>query len=427
MNKIISIGTLLVLSLLPSYLLRFDIFKIPTTVLEIMLLILIFLWIIQNRKRLRKIFVLRREWAIFIALVVVAATVSAIVSPNTFAALGIWKAYFIEPILFFYLLVDLLQQKQISFDKILVALCVGGLLVSLAALLQWSFNVGVPIPWDVERRVTGLFDYPNALGLYLGPLTVLMIGRLLYPCHCEQPSTFSQRCWGAKQSLGLLRRLIEPPRNDKTLLYFISVILFSTAVILAQSEAAIASVAITTVIMFLCDRKLRKPTLAVSVILLLIVFSIPTSREFLTNKILLQDYSGQVRLSQWSETIKLLKDRPILGAGLSGYQTALVSYHKDTQYEIFQYPHNIFLNIWVELGLLGLIAFGFLIYVILKNVMSLRGGQIANDALILFTLVQIFIHGLVDVPYFKNDLAILTWALLSIFYVSAISEKTEQR
>ena len=114
--------------------------------------------------------------------------------------------------------------------------------------------------------------------------------------------------------------------------------------------------------------------------------------------------------------MELLKDHPMLGAGLSGYPTALKPYHQRTDLEIFQYPHNIFLNIWVEMGLLGLIGFIFLIVTVLRTtIISMHSQAKACGYIVIFVLIQMFLHGLVDVPYFKNDLAILTWTLLAIF------------
>jgi putative inorganic carbon (HCO3(-)) transporter len=409
MTNLLSTGVLITLALLPAYLLRASIFGIPTTLLEIMLIVLIILWLIQNRKRLKELFAIKRSWAIFIALIIVAVTISAIIAPDTLSAFGIWKAYFIEPILFFYLLVDLLKKKQITSDRILIALCVGGLLVAVTAILQWILWAGIPIPWDVERRITGLFDYPNALGLYLGPLTIISL------CVILRKHLSPELVEGINVAEG---------SRIKKFFFSICIFLFLLAIILAQSEAALASIIVTVIIMGLAHRKLRKPTIVISCVALLFLFSFPTTRVFITNKISLQDYSGQVRLSQWKETMELLKDRPIAGVGLSQYPNALKPYHKDTQYEIFQYPHNIFLNIWVELGLLGLLTFSYLIFLVFQTSWSSWSSW---SFLFLFPLLQIFIHGLVDVPYFKNDLAVLMWTLLALFYVAKISSKSERQ
>jgi O-antigen ligase len=60
------------------------------------------------------------------------------------------------------------------------------------------------------------------------------------------------------------------------------------------------------------------------------------------------------RLEKYSTAITLFKQNPLLGVGTNGYELLTE----------FGYPHNIFLEIAVENGLLGLIAFGcFLMFV----------------------------------------------------------------
>ncbi len=374
MNLSLAIGILL--ALLPSYLLRASLFGIPTTLLELMLVSVVAVWLIQNRHRLRELFVLNKTWAMAIALVIVAATVSAIITPNVLQALGIYKAYFIEPILLFYVLKDLLARSVINAEHLKKYLLLGGTWVAFAAVAQWIFNTGIPIPWDIERRVTGVFDYPNALGLYLGPLTIIAITNLT--------NFLDKRKW----------------------IYLSCAGLFTFAMVLAKSEAALAALMVTLILLGLSQPIWRKKTAAVAVVLVIISFALPFSRSYLIEKIAWQDSSEQVRISQWKETWELLKDHSILGVGLSGFPSALVPYHRDTHLEIFQYPHNIFLNIWVELGLLGLIAFFMLTFLVVR----------LRRVCAVFPLLLMFLHGLVDVPYFKNDLAVLTWVFIALLY-----------
>ncbi len=383
-------ATLLVMATLPVYLLRAEFFGVPTTMLELMLIVVVIVWLIQNHRRARELFRIERRWTIVIALLVVSATVSAIIATDTMAALGIWKAYFIEPILFFYVIVDLRRKDQITYDQIVKSLMAGGVIVALFAIVQWMTGVGIPIPWDFERRVTGLFDYPNALGLYLAPLTVLSLSVIL----------------------------IRPKADEESLWFWTCCpVLFVFAIVLAQSEAALAAIIVTLIVMSLWNRKSRKKTTLVVIALAIVVSLIPTTRVFLFEKITLQDYSGQVRIGQWTETWELIKDHPVLGVGLSGYPSAFAPYHKQTHIEIFQYPHNIFLNIWVELGLLGLLSFFLLIFLLIRP----------HVPLFVLPLLTMFLHGLVDVPYFKNDLAVLTWILIALIYVAKTSTPKIQR
>jgi O-antigen ligase len=102
--------------------------------------------------------------------------------------------------------------------------------------------------------------------------------------------------------------------------------------------------------------------------------------------------------------------------------------------EIFQYPHNLFLNIWVELGLLGVLSFLWLAFEVWRLMAKTAGKAMPPYRLCIFAaLLQMTIHGLADVPYFKNDLALFTWSLLALLFIASattaplpIQPKTEK-
>ena len=129
-----------------------------------------------------------------------------------------------------------------------------------------------------------------------------------------------------------------------------------------------------------------------------------------------------IRGLQWQETFSLLKEHWFFGAGLNGYQSLMAQYHQISWLEIFLYPHNIFLNFWVELGLAGLLLFLVFIYLISRNlkILFLKKHYLAWP--LCLTWLVIFIHGLVDVPYFKNDLSVLFFILLALTIVSLQDE-----
>jgi O-antigen ligase len=110
----------------------------------------------------------------------------------------------------------------------------------------------------------------------------------------------------------------------------------------------------------------------------------------------------------------MLADRPIQGAGLGAYPTVIKPYHKATWMEIFQYPHNILLNLWSETGLLGILAFTWMCFTWFR-LSKLRLP-------LLLPLIAILIHGLVDVPYFKNDLALAFFTFM--VFVTLPKEKS---
>ena len=455
-------GLLLLVAVLPSYLLRTEIFGVPTTLLELLVVTFLVVWILKRGDR-QWLCAWRRLPLIPLSLLI-AATISVFVAPDIASALGAWKAYFVEPILLFLVIKYELASSPshlcglpptppsplfdrelrverpsgrggtgcgITVEQIFRSLGVTAIVLSLVAIFQWLTGSGLPIPWDIARRVTSVFDYPNALGLFLGPVVTIS---LLNLCHPERAKRVEGSRTDHSGSLHFARLWPGFGRDDTTLFWLSVTILSSIAIVLAQSEAAIVSVVATLLIAGFLHQKTR--VLSISLIVLTIVATLLFPP--LLQKLTLQDYSGGVRLSQWSETIDMLQDRWLLGAGLSGYPTALEPYHKATHLEIFQYPHNIILNIWVELGLLGLLAVALLAWqVIVSSLPSARERRdpstprelVARDdtgsyssslgmtqMIAFLALLQMTIHGLVDVPYFKNDLAILTWILLAIVF-----------
>lgn len=386
MSKYLRITTITFCAFLPTYLIRFSIFSIPTTLLEILFLVLFVWWMIESRKKLfNKILTYISQPIVWPTLVIVlTATIGIFISPDIRSALGIWKSYFIEPMLFSIILFDVLSIPKTK-EWIFRSIGFSGFVVSFYGILQWIFQLPIPPPWNLERRITSFFQYPNALSLFVGPIVILSL----------------VQWWQT--------------RNEKSLwrwFWFLTFIIGNIAIVLAKSDAAIASIAITILFFFLVQKQTRKITYLITTILIVVAISFQPVRSSLIEKFTFQDWSEKVRLSQWTETIHLLKDNFVFGVGLSGYPIALHPYHKATYLEIFQYPHNIFLNVWVELGFLGLLSFLVLGSMMKLKILTTKPFFISTTSFIFF---QMFFHGLVDVPYFKNDLAMLTWILFAIF------------
>ncbi len=132
----------------------------------------------------------------------------------------------------------------------------------------------------------------------------------------------------------------------------------------------------------------------------------------LREQIFLRDWSGRVHMIGWKESSAMLRDHPAFGAGLDGYRIAVAPYHKAQGVEIFQYPHNLFLAAWSELGLMGLIGFALVLIWFFRRCREQRAIRYAPY--LTAAMVAILVHGLVDVPYFKNDLAMMFWLFIVI-------------
>ncbi len=383
----------LVAAALPCYLLRFDLFGLPTTLLEWLTIVLIVSWIARGEwKRVRD---LPRPWLYAAGFMLLAAVVATITSADRHAALGILKAYFVEPILFFLVAATTLTQPRDRLRTVF-AFGAGAAFASLVAVFQRATGLAIPVPWDVSRRATGPFPYPNALALYVEPAVVLAAFRL-YELACAQTKNARAiAAWAAIAALG------------------------AAGVVLAQSEAGGAALLATLFAASLFVPRLRRFTVPLAGAALAIFFAIPAGRRYLIQKIQFGDYSEQVRLGQWQETWNMLRTRPIFGAGLSGYPAALKPFHTHTADEIFQYPHTLVFNVWSELGLLGLAALAFLAWAAVRAV---RDGRERPERWFVFACLAVFaemtLHGLADVPYFKNDLSVLTWIFLALLVAAA--------
>lgn len=369
---------LLFIAALPTYVIRFTLGGIPTTALEMMFIILFAAWMLKREKRLVDI----RGWRVLLLLWLVVATLAVFISPDTRSAAGIWKAYFVEPMIFFIIANDLLRSERERYSAIL-ALAAGASVVVLSAAIQYLTGWNLPTAYDgippapgesEERRATAFYGYPNAIGLYLAPLIPLLIAA-------------RKKRW-----------------------MVIASVLFFAAIVLARSEGAIVGLLAALIFAGLMLRRTRAVTILGAIIVAAIIFAVPATRELALQKLTLSDWSGDVRKVTWVETWEMLKDNPILGAGLSAYPIMLQPYHKAGHLEIFQYPHQIILNFWSELGLAGIVIFIAIVWVFFKS-----KGPLAYKA----AMVVLIVHGLVDVPYFKNDLAMQFWLLLALMSSTA--------
>ena len=81
-------------------------------------------------------------------------------------------------------------------------------------------------------------------------------------------------------------------------------------------------------------------------------------------------------------------------------------------------PHNIFLLFTFHYGVLGLILITFLISKTLIQI--IKNPRLKEfDQIILLTLLYFFIHGLIDTPFFKNDMMILLLIYLELGLMKA--------
>lgn len=433
---------LLIIALLPSYLIRFQILSIPVTLLEVMILLAFAVWLYKDFPHLKKRLAGKEKktpypFAGEIILLLLASFLAVAVSNFSLAALGVWKAYFFEPILLFILVVNVFSNKKK--DNIYLALALSVIsIVALGIYQKITGNLIANSFWAAveTRRVVSFFSYPNAVGLFLAPIISLFLGYLYY---------LDKNKWGQKIVFSCL------------------IILSFLTIVFARSEGAIiAFLAASFVFFFFAGKKKRVIVSVLALVLTSVILIFSPLRTTFFEKASFSDLSGQIRLQQWKETVRTLKGKAFfLGNGLSNYQQAVTPYHQEGIFfnydgmenfdalvwatpelrekywqpvEIYLYPHNIFLNFWSEIGLLGLLAFMYLmiraVALGIKLYKHYSGKDDKKKYLVLgiiSSLVSVFVHGLVDVPYFKNDLAAFFWLLIALLSIIKIEKQIEEK
>ncbi|PIT90415.1 MAG: hypothetical protein COU22_02310 [Candidatus Komeilibacteria bacterium CG10_big_fil_rev_8_21_14_0_10_41_13] len=401
-------GLFLITALLPVYLIRFSLITIPTTLLEAMIWILFIIWLVKMKKWYGLSFSpaiwlrnLKKKKSGYnpipkilrlpIILLLVATTIAMWSAPDLRSASGIWKAYFIDPIMFLIVLVYTINTKE-DLKNIIRLLGLTVLAIGIFALIQKLTGALIPNPfWATEetRRITTFFGYPNANALLVAPIIILTLINLFN-------------------------------KKNKYLLLDILIIIFGLlTVIWSGSTGALIGLTAGSLALLIFYPKTR-----LTALLIILAFSLgcnfyPAFKEKVSNQLAIASQIHlplgatdlHIRMQQWRETWIMLKDQPILGSRLAGYQTAVTPYHQNDHVEIYLYPHNFFLNFWAETGLLGLIAVIWLLIAFFR--LSYKKGLGLNICLA-SAMIVVLVHGLVDVPYFKNDLSVLFWLLIGL-------------
>lgn len=395
----------LTIILSPLYILRFKIalpflpLPFPITFLEVAILLsfasslVVFL---KNGADFKKI---QTRLDPYILFFLAAASLSVFFSYDFIGGLGILKAYFIEPILFYYSLVFVARQKGYSY--IITSLFMVGIWVSLLSLVQKFTGQLSLAPNEIAQgRVTALYNSANSLALFLGPIILLSVALF-----------------------------VEAKKNLAKLVYFCIFIFFTLTMIWTKSRGGLIAEILSLVIFMYTVFALRINILKkiwyvipVSVVLLSTLFFYQIYQDY---KFIPPSYGRpytdgdtlQIRFFIWAGTVNLLKDHPIIGAGLNGFKTLYSNQYRLPQYqEQFQYPHNLVLTYWVETGIIGLSSFLLLVVccysLVIRNI--LKSNKQILGAGLLAGLSYWMIHGVVDVPYFKNDLSFEFWVFLSL-------------
>lgn len=398
----LAVGIFIVL--LPSYLIRFRFGPLPSTLLELSFGIIFLVWLIKyartDWRQLKQFFSHHRLFLFFYCLFFISSVVSIFVSDMWYYSLGQWRAYFLEPMLFFLVLIA--RKDTLPTKKYILFLGLSTLSVSIFGIIQKYTGWGIAtVEWQnvATRRVTSFFSSPNAVGLYLGPILPLLFVPLIRHFNNAQP-VFIEK----------IKNLLKNPA-----LWVLAASLI--ALLFTKSLGSWLALALGTLLfVYLVGQK------KLAIILLIIFFIFPLAITPVRTFILTKDQSSLNRITLWQYTNQFLAASPknfILGGGVGQFFRKVQKPHYNVhELERLIYPHNIILNFWTEIGLFGLIAFVGIIYSLFSTSHTIYKRNQLLGAVLFSTLTIFLVHGLIDVPYFKNDLAMLFWILTAFIFSS---------
>jgi O-antigen ligase len=324
----------------------------------------------------------RTAYDLPLALFLVAALLSLLVTEYPLLSVRELRALILEPVLFFWLLHVLRGSAPFALAGFLVAATI----TALAAIAQIPLHVGGTTAEGVRRAQAW---YPSANHL------ALMLGRAL-------PFLLAAALGGLGRWLWLPVAIV----GGGLLLTF------SSGGWLGGTAAAMV------VALVLGRRRLAVRAGAAAAAVLVVVSGLAIAGILPERLSPLRQTSG-LRLDLWLSTLQMIRDRPVLGVGLDNfaylYQQIYLREGAAAEPNL-SHPHNWLLHFWVELGLLGLVAFGGLLF---------RFGTLARVALTQSStrwvvagasgaMADVLSHGFIDNSYFVVDLAFLFWLALAL-------------
>lgn len=318
------------------------------------------------------------------------------------------RVLLIEPALF-YLILRTLHPDWRTLSRLIGALLVTGLVVAGIGIVMWLRGESIIEAEEGARRLASVYGSPNNAALLLGRCLPFLIVAVL---------------------------IVKDSRHQAILA--IALLIIGSALMLTQSAGALfigVPVSVAVILILIYQHRAVLPLAGLTVVImvgLLIATQVPRFER-------LTDFSQGTnfyRLRVWDSAWHMIADEPITGIGLDQflYEFRDVYMLPDAWEEPdLSHPHNILLDQWTRLGLVGVLMLLGMQIVFWCNVMRQYRTTSIDDMPILVKIVVIgtigsmanlITHGLVDNSIYVIDLAYIH-ALLLI--VSIVKIETNRR
>jgi O-antigen ligase len=321
-------------------------------------------------------------------------------------ALREFRVVVVEPLILYLLIVRFLKTTN-QVQRVFNVLIISGVLIAGVGIYQFLFTKENTVTAEGVSRVISIYNHPDNLGLYLGRVIPLAAAIAFFSLE------WTIKRWLYLASLGIMGIGLG--------------LCFSRGAWIATAAALLVMVVVVGS---------RKGLIVAGLAFLGGLALLPFIRlERITSLFNFGAGSSGTRINLWSSSIEMIKDNPITGIGLDQFL-----YKYQVEYVLPQawlerftsHPHNIVLDFWLRLGVLGPVVLAWLLFIFFKWSFRLTRlpkdgefGQIKLLALgLLGSMTAFLVHGLVDNSYFVIDLAVVfcaSCAMLEILRRNALA------
>ncbi len=404
-----STGVALMLFFAPYYLLPRPLFERAFSWVEIISLLtlaawgltIIVAWRGEGWPSLRDVWQSMTTLDKAIGLFMLVAVISISWAGLTGVALTELRQMVIEPFVVYLVLRTLPFTEQERW-RIVDLLILTGVIVSIIGFYQAATGIDVITAEVSSRRFRSVFGTPNNAALFLGRLIPLAAAITLVGGHKKRRVAYGTAA---------------------------VIMLGATALTLSRGAILLALPAGVGVVLIFWLGRTGIGLVLVGIILEGLAL-IPLSR--MPRFAALLDFDSETstnlfRVQLWQSTFKMLRDHPITGVGLDQFLYEYRGYYilpEAWRQPDLSQPHNLLLNYWVRLGIVGLIA-GIWIQVAFWQMgyrlqKALHGdARVAKRALVIGLMgcmAAFLAHGLVDATHFVIDLAYIYFMTLGLMH-----------
>lgn len=345
-----------------------------------------------------------------VALLVLAAIVATLAAADWRAAFFELLTVFLLPALY-YALLRLARLDDQARCRIVDGLVLGGVGVAIVGLVQYAFEHNVVAAEGGLPRLQSVYPSPNNVGLYLGRVWPPLLAVAVLP-------------GGAPEgALAMWKR--------RRLLYGLALLPVALALVLSFSRGALLlGIPAALVAMgWWAGGRYRQAALVLVLVGALALVPLLRMPRF-ASMLDLQQGSAFFRLELWRSSLTLIREHPWFGVGpgnfLGAYRTRYVLPSAWQEFNL-EHPHNVYLDHWTRLGLLGLLAGLALQVTFWRTMRKHLQSAICNPRFLALgftgTMAVVLAHGLVDNTVFFPDLALTFFLMLGIIQSNGVSKK----